>query len=273
MIYPQRRRFDDSGTVSNTQRARTPPPTFIIWHDTSFMESHWRALEGITIRYYERGSHNERDAKIFAKDNGLSFFVKHLRSGEKTAEVNWKWDEISYMSLTPIRASYRNREFLWIILDGEYAGRYCKAVYAPLEPKPGESATFFTIAFARVVTGEGGECVTVVNTPQEEREVRDDLIGVVWQTKAQRLTEPNVYIGAIGMQKREKEKRGKKRKRAEGGEYHCKLWDVGCNNCGIIVFFLWDPKICGIPKYLYTAEPRAAPRPPTAISRYAVSYS
>jgi hypothetical protein len=66
------------------------------------MESHWRALEGIMIRYYKRGLHNERDAKIFAKDNGLGFFVKHLRSGEKMAEVNWKWDEISYMSLTPI---------------------------------------------------------------------------------------------------------------------------------------------------------------------------
>jgi hypothetical protein len=181
------------------------------------MESHWRALEGITIRYYERGSHNERHAKIFAKANGLGFFVKHLRSGEKTVEANWKWEEISYMNLTPIRASYRNRDFLWVILDGEHAGRYCKAVYAPLEPKPSESATFFTVAFARVETGEGGERVTVVNTPQEEREVRDDLIGVVWQTRAQRLKEPNVYVGAIGMQKREKEKRGRKRKRPEGG--------------------------------------------------------
>jgi hypothetical protein len=27
-------------------------------------------------------------------------------------------------------------------------------------------------------------------------------------------------------------------------------------------FFLWDPKICGIHKYLYKAEPGAAQRPP-----------
>jgi hypothetical protein len=66
------------------------------------MESHWRALEGIIIRYNEQGSVNERRAKIIAKDNGLGFFVKHLRSGEKTAEVDWKWDEIPYMKLTPI---------------------------------------------------------------------------------------------------------------------------------------------------------------------------
>jgi hypothetical protein len=26
-------------------------------------------------------------------------------------------------------------------------------------------------------------------------------------------------------------------------------------------FFLWDPKICGIYKYLYKAKPRAAQRP------------
>jgi hypothetical protein len=217
MIYPQRRRFDDSGAVCNTPRPRTPPPTFNIWHETSFLESHWRVLEGIIIRYYERGSHNKRQAKVFAKANGLGFFMKHLRSGEKTAQVNWKWDTISYMNLTPIRASYRNRDFLWIILDGEYAGRYCKAVYAPLEPKPGESTTFFTIAFAHVLTGEGGERVTVVNTPHEEREIREDLIGVVWQTRSQRLAEPKVYIGASGMQKRGKEKRGTKRKRPEGG--------------------------------------------------------
>jgi hypothetical protein len=106
--------------------------------------------------------------RFFAKANGLGFFVKYLHSGEKTAEANWKWEEILYMSLTPIRASYRNRDFLWIILNGEYTGCYCKAVYKPLEPKPGESATFFTIALAWVVTEEGGERVTVVNTPQEE---------------------------------------------------------------------------------------------------------
>jgi hypothetical protein len=29
-------------------------------------------------------------------------------------------------------------------------------------------------------------------------------------------------------------------------------------------FFLWDPKICGIYKYLYKAEPGAARRPPPA---------
>jgi hypothetical protein len=216
IMYPQRRQFDDTGTVIVPQRPKTPPPTFNIWHETSFMESHWRILAGIVIRYYERGSRNERHAKVVVKANGLGFFLRYLRSGEDTPERNWRWSEICYKTLTPVRASYRNRDFLWIVLDGEYSGRYCKAVYAPLEPKPGESLAYFTVAFAQVKTTETGERVTAINMPREEKEIREDLIGVVWQTKAQRRAEPNVYLGAIGMHKREKEKRGTKRKRAEG---------------------------------------------------------
>jgi hypothetical protein len=86
-----------------------------------------------------------------------------------------------------------------------------------LEPKAGESSVFFVVAFAHIVTGERGERVTVVNTPREEQTIREDLIGVIFQTKAERRAELDIYLGAIGMQKRDKERRGMKRKRTEGG--------------------------------------------------------
>jgi hypothetical protein len=210
MMYPQRR------SINDTQRPKTPLPLFNMWHETSFMESQWHVLQGIIIRYYERGTHNERDAKIFGKDNSQGFFVKYLRSGENVSDLNWRWDEISYKKLVPVRASYQNWDFLWIILDREYASRYCKAIYAPLEPKPGEALAFFTVAFTHVKTRESGQRVTTINTPREEKVICEDLIGVAWQTKAQWREEPNIYLGAIGMQKREKEKRGTKRKRVGG---------------------------------------------------------
>jgi hypothetical protein len=106
----------------------------------------------------------------------------------------------------PVRASYMNREFLWIVLDGEYVGRHCKAVYALLEPKAGKSSVLFVVAFAHIVTGERGKRVTVVNTPREEQTMREDLIGVIFQTKAQRRAELDIYLGVIGMQKTDKER-------------------------------------------------------------------
>jgi hypothetical protein len=205
--HPNRRLFDNTDAVIYPQRSRTPPPLHNIWHETSFIESHWQVLLGIIIRYYERGTLNERNSKLYAKDNNSGFFMKHLRSGEKTLETRWKWAEISYMKLTPVRASYRNRDYLWIIIDGEHVGRYCKAVYAPLEPKDGESLALFTVAFAHVVSDEQGNKITIVDTPQEEREIREDLVGVVYLTKKQRESEPNVYLGASGIRKREKERK------------------------------------------------------------------
>jgi hypothetical protein len=209
MIYPQRRRVD---------RAKTPPPMVNIWHETSFMESHWRALEGIIIRYYERGTRNERHAKIVAKDNGLGFFVKHLRSSEHMSNQNWRWNKVSYKKLAPVRASYRNREFLWIVLDGEYAGRYCKAVYAPLEPKPGESSAFFIIVFAHIVMEERGEWVTVIDTPREEQAICEDMIGVIWQTKAQRQAELAFILERSGCRRGRRRSEGRREKDQEEGK-------------------------------------------------------
>jgi hypothetical protein len=44
----------------------------------------------------------------------------------------------------------------------------------------------------------------------------------------------------------------------DGEEYHSKLWDVGCNKCGIVVFS------CGIPKSVgsINISPRPSPELP-----------
>jgi hypothetical protein len=51
-------------TNIDAEQRHTPPPSGLIWHETSFIEENWSLLADDVIRYYLRNSKDIRDARI-----------------------------------------------------------------------------------------------------------------------------------------------------------------------------------------------------------------
>jgi hypothetical protein len=198
--HPNRLLLANTEAVIYPQRRHTPPPPFLIWHKTSFIEENWSLLANVIIRYNIRGTDHGRDARIRTKGNGKGFWMEFKSARHGAPESKWKWKEIKHTELTPLTACHGNKDYPWIIVSGKQdVGRYCKAISCPMLPEDAETSdVWFTVALAQVEM-RSAKPVTVLDLPREERQIRQGDLAVVFRTQDERKEELFVYEGVRAM--------------------------------------------------------------------------
>jgi hypothetical protein len=163
-------------------------------YPASFLQKHWKALAGIIMRYHHVSdgtkAKKERNCRVRVLANGNGFDVEYMAS--LPASRVRKWSPIEIKDLLPVHAGCNNHQWLWVIVDGEDAGKYCKALSAPRKGEE-EGQPCARVLLAHLEDHNGRE-VTLIDTPQQERHIPLSNLMVVWQTPERRKDEPDVYI-------------------------------------------------------------------------------
>jgi hypothetical protein len=96
----------------------------------------------------------------------------------------------------PLYGSNKNHWRLWVIIEGEKAGRYCKAVMCPKMGKNSSEPIQFTVVLADVKEVDG-LLTTVINEDEDHIQVYPTHVAAVWQPDDVKDREPNVYLKFI----------------------------------------------------------------------------
>ena len=136
----------------------------------AFLRRNFRLLANMLIKYKKiSDGRGDMVARVRLTNSGTSFVFEKRKGTDKTLDAQRKWEIIhQYDEYFPSPVSDRLYKYRWIVVDGEYAGRFCKGLFSPKASEDTlDPMIWDKVALAHLENRDGFE-VTVIDAPRKE---------------------------------------------------------------------------------------------------------
>jgi hypothetical protein len=137
-------------------------------------------LANVLIKYKRIRDGRGDVACVRLTNSGTSFVFEKRKGTEKTLEDQRKWEIIhQYDDYFPSPVNDRLYKYRWIVVDGKYAGRFCKGLFSPKASEDTLDPTIYDKVALAHLEDRDGFTVTVTDEPPQEVRIRQQDLAVV----------------------------------------------------------------------------------------------